>query len=269
MKGKQFLSVIVGLALASSVVAQNVVVRGSGGWGANSPFNALYNHNTVVELEGKVIGVERSAPMQGMDVSVALLVKSSNGGTSTVDLGPAWYVDNLPTKVKMGDRVRVTGSKVFSQGRSMILARSVVRGNNVMYMRSEDGFPMWVAYRGHVTVAANTTQNTGAVQVAPNVTLLTGTVNDVIEISNGQAGVPSTVLIISGNNGQLWNVDVGPVWFVGRQDFPFNIGDPIIVQPEGNIRNGMFLANQVRVGGNVLFLRNNFGQPVWLGLRGR
>jgi hypothetical protein len=269
MKGKQFLSVVVGLALASSVVAQNVVVRGSGGWGANSPFNALYNHNTVVELEGKVIGVERSAPMQGMDVSVALLVKSSNGGTSTVDLGPAWYVDNLPTKVKMGDRVRVTGSKVFNKGRSMILARSVVRGNNVIYMRSEDGFPMWVAYRGHVTVAANTTQNTGSVQVAPNVTLLTGTVNDIIEIPNGQAGVPSTVIILTGNNGQNFNVDLGPVWFVGRQDFPINIGDFVTILPDGDPVRQLFRASQLRNGSNVLFLRNNFGQPVWLGFRGR
>src|SRR5688572_15777119 len=93
MKSLKLLGVFVLVASCASAMPQRVAVRGSGGWGAAAPFNMLYNQGSVVNFEGKVIGIERSAPMPGMEVSVAALVKSSNGGTSTVDLGPAWYVD--------------------------------------------------------------------------------------------------------------------------------------------------------------------------------
>src|SRR5688572_26130539 len=114
------------------VLAQNRT--GSGGWGANSTYNSLYGKGMAAEFKGQVVGIERSAPMKGMDVNVALLVKATNGGTAMVDLGPAWFVDNLPTKVKMKSWVTVRGSKVSVNGSSTTLAQKVVSGNQALYL---------------------------------------------------------------------------------------------------------------------------------------
>src|SRR5207247_4630426 len=67
----------------------------SGGWGLNSPFNRLYDNTTVLTFSGTVTGMQISPPMNGMDAGVSILVKSSNGGTSLVHLGPFWFVNTL------------------------------------------------------------------------------------------------------------------------------------------------------------------------------
>jgi len=132
------------------------VARGSGGWGANSSYNRLYKQNSVVTFSGMVTGVLDSTRDDAPEApGVTLLVKASNGGTASVDLGPKWFLENQNPQIKMKDKIIVTGSKVFVGGKSVILAQRVVKDNRVMYLRELNGFPMWVATRGHINVASN------------------------------------------------------------------------------------------------------------------
>src|SRR2546421_21583 len=155
----------IALLLASALVAvasaQTTTTPPMGGWGAASTYNMLYSPDTEVTLNGRVIGaIETQAPTQGMTPVTTILVKSANGGTSTVDLGPSWYLNNLRTPVKVGDTVQVTGSKVELSGRSFIMARRVAKGSHTLYLRETNGFPLWVAARGPLA-PTSPRQNTG------------------------------------------------------------------------------------------------------------
>src|SRR5689334_20448846 len=116
--------ILTGLVLIQAS-AQTTV---SGGWGLNSPFNRLYDNTTVVTFSGTVIGMQTSPPMNGMDACTSILVKSANGGTSLVHLGPFWFVNNLKPAIRVKDKVTVTGSKITINNRTAILASTVAIG---------------------------------------------------------------------------------------------------------------------------------------------
>lgn len=253
MEKLKLTSAVLGIALASYGVGQQVVSRSSGGYGVVSAYNKLYAQGTVVEFSGKVTGVQRAAPMRGMDAGFTMLVKSPNGGTSMVDLGPAWYIDQQKPGFKVGDRVKVSGSKVKVQGTYTILAQKVTKNNRVLYLRGEDGWPMWVAYRGHVEVrAANTVRGN---------TLIEGTIRDITTIPNGQSGGPSTALVIEGN-GQIYTLDMGPVWYFDRQDMFLEIGN-VIVATGTPFNNGFYGVIDLRRGTDFFRMRDQFGRPLW------
>jgi hypothetical protein len=253
------------LLMAAGAVAQSSqqVARGSGGWGANSNYNRLYNQDAVVTFSGVVTGVLDSTRDNAPEApGVSLLVRASNGGTATVDLGPKWFLENQNPQIRMKDRVTVTGSKVFVEGKSIILAQRVVKNNRVMYLRELNGFPMWVATRGHITVASNNPPR----QPAQNETeRYEGRITGIQSIDNGQAGVPSTVLVIDAG-GNSYHVDIGPTWFIQRQDLQFQVGDNIVVnavRPRAVQVGNVLLANEVARGNEFLMLRFQDGRPVW------
>src|SRR4051812_10940306 len=106
LRGKTMrtIALLPALALLAIASAQQSTTPQMGGWGAASSYNMLYKPETEVTIEGRVIGVaETQAPAQGMTPVTTILVKSPNGGTSTVDLGPSWYLNNLQTPVKIND----------------------------------------------------------------------------------------------------------------------------------------------------------------------
>src|SRR5690348_15157361 len=81
---------------------QPVVLKGNGGFYADSPYNRLYNTSTIITFKGKVTGKQVAPPMKDMANAITLMVKS-NGKTYQVDVGPEWYVNNQLTQIKVGD----------------------------------------------------------------------------------------------------------------------------------------------------------------------
>jgi hypothetical protein len=56
-------------------------------------------------------------------------------------------MENLDTRLAVGDRVEVTGSKVTIQGTPALIAARVARGDDVLELREETGRPLWAAWR--------------------------------------------------------------------------------------------------------------------------
>jgi hypothetical protein len=119
---------------------------GSRGWGPDTPYCRLYNGKTVETVEGIVTGVQRFIPGRGMSAGVRLLVRV---GLDIVEvhLGPEWYVENQDITIQPKDQVEVKGSKVSFRGQSAIMASEVRKGDDVLKMRDENGFPAWIAWR--------------------------------------------------------------------------------------------------------------------------
>jgi len=119
---------------------------GSRGWGPDAPYCRLYNAKTVETVEGIVTGVQRFIPGRGMSAGVRLLVRVGLD-IIEVHLGPEWYVENQDITIQPKDQVEVKGSRVSFRGQAAIIASEVKKGDDVLRMRDENGFPAWIAWR--------------------------------------------------------------------------------------------------------------------------
>lgn len=255
-------ALLAGALVVASALALTQAVRldRSGGFGADSPYNRLYNSRNIVTFEGRVTGLQVGSPMSNVGETVSLLVKASNGGTALVDLGPRWFVDNQVAKVKVGDRVRVTGSKVLVNGRGLILASNVVRNGLVLGLRRPNGSPYWVAY-----------QTTPNPPVPSNATPVTGTIQSFESYTIN--GVPHESAVLETNNGTL-RIDLGPQWFYSRQNVIYQPGDNLVVYTGPNpVRlpgNVTIVPSNVIIRGNEVYtLRLENGAPVYYWYGGR
>jgi hypothetical protein len=100
-----------------------------------------YDPSTETKLKGAVAEL-KFLPPTGPKPVAYLAVKS---GQDTVDvyLCPKKFLDDMGASFKAGDQVEVTGSKVKQDGADLILAREVVKGEDVLTLRFKDGKPAW------------------------------------------------------------------------------------------------------------------------------
>ena len=120
--------------------------QGSGGWGMGTPYQRMYDPATVEAVSGTVESVDTVKPMRGMNYGVHLTLKTDRE-TLSVHLGPAWYIGRLDTKIQKGDVVEVKGSRVTVMGRPAIIAAEVKKGDALLKLRDEGGFPVWAGWR--------------------------------------------------------------------------------------------------------------------------
>ena len=119
--------------------------RGSGGWGMGTPYQSAYNPATQETIAGEVIGIEKTVPMRRMNEGLALVVKTEKE-TVTVHLGPTWYLERLDTKIVNGDKVEIKGARTTLEGKPIILAAEVKKGDNVLVLRDAAGVPVWAGW---------------------------------------------------------------------------------------------------------------------------
>jgi hypothetical protein len=120
--------------------------RGSGGWGPGTQYNRMYDTKTVEMISGEVTTVDRITPAKGMAGGVHMNVKTDKESIS-VHLGPSWYLENQDVKIIVKDKVEVKGSKISFGGQLTIIAAEVKKGDEVLRLRDDAGFPVWIAWR--------------------------------------------------------------------------------------------------------------------------
>ena len=136
-----------GLFLAADSYAQKGMKwKGSGGWGAGSQYSRMYDPKTVETISGEVVSVDKIAPMKGMHYGIHLTVKTAKE-TISVHLGPEWYVENQDVKIEPKDKLEIKGSRVTFEGKPVIIAAEVKKGDEILKLRDENGFPAWAGWR--------------------------------------------------------------------------------------------------------------------------
>jgi hypothetical protein len=120
--------------------------RGSGGWGPGTPYNRMYDPTTVETVSGEVISVSRITPRKGMSAGIHMNVKTDKE-TISVQLGPSWYLENQDVKIEPKDKVEVKGSRITFEGKPAIIAAEVRKGDEVLKLRDDNGFPVWSGWR--------------------------------------------------------------------------------------------------------------------------
>ena len=72
----------------------------------------------------------------------------TGNGTIAVELGPAWYIDKHTPRFEANDTITVTGSRVTTDGRPVIVAADITRGNELVKLRDNNGTPVWPPRNG-------------------------------------------------------------------------------------------------------------------------
>lgn len=143
------ISVIAVLLAGASLDAQprpGMMWRGSGGWGPGSPYTRMFDPKTVETVSGEVTTISQFAPAKGMRGGIHVNVKTDRE-TISVHLGPSWYLENQDVKIEPKDRVEVKGSRVVFSGKPAIIATEVRKGQDLLTLRDDSGFPAWMAWR--------------------------------------------------------------------------------------------------------------------------
>lgn len=106
----------------------------------------MYDPKTVETIKGEVVSVDRVTPMKGMGQGVHMTVKTATE-TVSVHLGPAWYLENQDVELGPQETVEVTGSRITFDGRPAIIAAEVRKGEEVLKLRDDKGYPVWAGWR--------------------------------------------------------------------------------------------------------------------------
>ncbi len=145
-------TVIAALAIFSlfftfgSFAQMGQIWKGGGGWGMGREYGKMYNPKTVETIAGEIVSVDKITPMKGMSQGKHVMLKTAKE-TISVHLGPDWYIENQAINIKPRDKVEVKGSRITFQGKPAIIAAEIKKGNEVLKLRDEKGFPVWSGHR--------------------------------------------------------------------------------------------------------------------------
>jgi hypothetical protein len=140
------ISILSILLVTDSFAQRGMKWKGSGGWGMGTHYGRMYNPKTVETISGEVVSVDKITPMKGMSYGVHLTVKTDKE-TISVHLGPGWYIESQDIKIMREDKVEVKGSRITFEGNPAIIAAEVKKGEEVLKLRDENGFPVWSGWR--------------------------------------------------------------------------------------------------------------------------
>jgi hypothetical protein len=120
--------------------------KGGGGWGHGSSYGKMYNPETVEKIRGEVVSLDKMMLMKGMSHGIHAVIKTESE-TISVHLGPEWYIDNQDGRIEPGDTIEVKGSRITFDGKPVIVAAEVKRGDEVLVLRDKNGIPVWSGWR--------------------------------------------------------------------------------------------------------------------------
>jgi hypothetical protein len=131
------------VAAATFALAKDTKTHGKG---CCKNEKAIYKAGTVVELSGEVVKVIEAKCEQADQVGIHVMLKTDKE-TIVVDLGPAWFINNQEEKLEKKDQIVVKGARTVHEGEPTIIARTIRKGDAVLTLRDEDGFPVWRGWR--------------------------------------------------------------------------------------------------------------------------
>ncbi len=120
--------------------------KGSSGRGYKGQYQGKYDPQTVTTVKGTVETIEQMPPATGTSYGIHLELKT-DAETLSIQLGPAWFVEKQNIRIEEGDSIEVRGSKIKYEGTPKIIAGEVKKGDRVLKLRKENGFPLWAGTR--------------------------------------------------------------------------------------------------------------------------
>jgi hypothetical protein len=143
---KRYVLMSVAVAAVVALAGSAVFAEGKCRHGKGMKMHHKYDPKTVVTVSGEVTAVEYVHPGCCGDKKGGLhLTLKTDKETLSVYSGPAKFVEEK-FKVEKGDTLEVTGSKITEDGKNVVLAKEVKKGDVKVTLRKDDGTPAWAGY---------------------------------------------------------------------------------------------------------------------------
>ena len=133
---------LVGLGILTLVVAGGAWGQTEARDGSGGGPSSLYDPQTVTTVSGVVVSLTPPQGEAGLPYLVYLTLRTETEKIK-VFLGPSLYVDKLPVKINVLDKIQVTGSRITWESKPVILAAEVKKGDQVLKLRETNGTPVW------------------------------------------------------------------------------------------------------------------------------
>ncbi|MDJ0620485.1 MAG: hypothetical protein QNJ63_27745 [Calothrix sp. MO_192.B10] len=101
-----------------------------------------YSPVALETISGEAIDVYQVTARRGQGYGLHLLLRTSDQ-TIDVHLSPVRYLENEDFRIERGDVLEIKGEPVPTQGLSAMIAFEVKKGNDVLALRDENGYPLW------------------------------------------------------------------------------------------------------------------------------
>jgi hypothetical protein len=254
-----------------------------GGWGRGNPYCGMYNQEAAEKISGEVVSVDKIVRGKEGFYGIHLTVKTDKE-TVAVHLGPGWYIENQDTKIETKDKVEITGSKIFYEGKPAIIAYEVKKGDDILALRDANGFPAWSGSRRLSDNQPPKRQgmkwkgsggwgpkaNYGMMYNPETVETISGEISNVDKITPGK-GMSYGIHVILKTDGTTLPIHLGPGWYIENQDITIEQNDKVEVTGSRITFEGKpaIIAAKIKKGDEVLILRDENGFPVWSGWRRR
>ena len=97
-------------------------------------------------FSGEVTTVDQLTPGDGMSDRIWLGLITDKGMILVI-LGPTWFHNVQNFKIEPKDRLAVKGSMIASMEEPMFIATEVKKGDQVLKLWDESGYPVWAPPR--------------------------------------------------------------------------------------------------------------------------
>jgi hypothetical protein len=111
-----------------------------------SSYQRMYNPATVETISGVIESLDKIMPTKGMSSGIHLVLKTDKESIA-VHLGPEWYIERQDVRLEKGDRIEVKGSRITFEGKPVIIAAEIKKGDSVLVLRDSVGVPAWAGWR--------------------------------------------------------------------------------------------------------------------------
>lgn len=101
-----------------------------------------YDPQTVTTVRGNIKAIENPSSRNNGGNGVHLVLQTVSEEIP-VHVGPQWYIGKQAITFAAGDEITVEGSRVKMNGKWIIIARKVTKGNKTVELRTKDGIPLW------------------------------------------------------------------------------------------------------------------------------
>lgn len=106
-------------------------------------YDGEFDPKLIENVSGNVTQVLRVQYPDTDCYLVAILSTQANNGKIAVNLGPVWFVEENQIKINEGDSIQVTGAKMRTNGRFIVIATDVSKNGSSLSMRDKEGTPLW------------------------------------------------------------------------------------------------------------------------------
>jgi hypothetical protein len=113
------------------------------GWGPGTEYSKKFDPNTVSTIHGKILSVGFFTPERGAGPGERLRIRTDDGKTIIVHLGPRSYLEDQKISFTKGDEVNVTGARAEIRGHHVMIASQVKKGDQTLELRDDQGKPKW------------------------------------------------------------------------------------------------------------------------------